>query len=216
MRTKIGGKYSVFMACLPVVLVWMLTPSAADAADGSSREREALRRMQLVQQKNAQEKLRLETEKSALEQTVARLTAQLDKQKKSDLQNSKEKAELNAQMDALRHASEELKTKLDGEQIKQSGMLKDLDQLRAQLEDVENRRKQSEGLVLQRTKTLDQCEKKNVALYNINNEILKLYRDKGLLEVLLLSEPITKIQQVKEYGIVEEYKEKLENQLAKE
>jgi hypothetical protein len=59
------------------------------------------------------------------------------------------------------------------------------------------------------------CEAKNAELYKLGHEVLDLYQDKGVFEVLVAEEPVTQLKRVEEENKAQGMEDKLrDNQLA--
>jgi len=66
-----------------------------------------------------------------------------------------------------------------------------------------------DDLVARQSHEIQQCEAKNLALYEANQELLERYENKGAWEALLQSEPVTGLKQVQIENILEEYRDRL-------
>lgn len=181
-------------------------PSALAGEKKGGKEREAARRMQLLQQRFAEEKATLEKDKTELAQKVEELTNQADKAKQGA---ERKRAALEKDMVAVKEESTALQDKLQQLEVAYTGLT-----LRHKEESEKNHKQiaQLQAALAQRGQSLGACEEKNGKLYRLNREILAKYRDKGLIETLSQAEPITGIKAVEIDNILEEYRDKLDAQ----
>jgi chromosome segregation ATPase len=70
----------------------------------------------------------------------------------------------------------------------------------------------AQEILMQRV--IDDRETKNMALYNLANEILTRYEKYGLGEALAAKEPFTGVTRVKLQELVQDYRDKISNQVA--
>lgn len=172
-------------------------------------EREAMRKIQLIQKKAAEEKSVLEQEKSDLTKQLSELTSQSGGLKDEAARANRSKNAVEKELEKLRVENDNLKAKLGLTDQNLSALLKKsaVDQETASQEKVK-----LESSLATRGQSLATCEKKNTALYEMNNELLARYKNKGFLDSLLQNEPFTQIESVKIESAVSDYRDKLDMQ----
>lgn len=192
------------------VLLLMLALCAGPAWPASKNpEREALRKMQLLQRKAMEEKEVAEREKAELAKQLSELTAQSGGLKEDAARAKQRKAVLEKEMETLRAENSGLQ-----ENLKKTGEELAALQKKAQSdqEKAEQEQKRLESLLAGRVQAFESCEKKNVKLYEMNLDLLGRYKDKGPLDVILQHEPFTGIKDVEMESMLGEYRDKLEAQ----
>lgn len=206
---------------LSVVVLTLLSPSAVRADDAAqatteSRLRDALRST-MLQLRDAQGQVatlqasqaQSDKDNADLKAKVDTLTAQiasLNKQSADDKAASDktiadlkfQKADLTAQIAKLNDALAAWEK--DDKQYAQ--LAKDKEAARAQLS--------AQVIMLQRV--VDDRETKNLALFNLGNEILTRYERFSLGDALGAKEPFTGISRVKLQELVQDYKDKISDQ----
>ena len=204
---------SNYPAALAVLIALAVVASPVFAAD---KAREAMRRMQIMQQQFSDEKAALEQSKSSLTQQVGELTKQTESIKQSTAQSERQRAALARELGAARTVQAATRAEVVALQEK----LKQLEAAQAALvaqhkQDAAQDQKQialAQQAVAQRGQALGVCEQKNLKLYQFNRDILTLYRDKGVLGALTQAEPLTGIESVRMENILQEYRDKLDAQ----
>ena len=205
-----------------------MTGNASAAAD-DKKERDTQRRLRLMMQGMEQEKAALASEKNSLSEQVKSLNEQIRDLKNSSTSVSRKKdarvGELEKELLSAKEENLSLSSKL---KITQSS-LEDL--MAKSRESFQNLQKDHQTSVEQgdecksklqalassvsrQSQSIEMCEKKNTALYELNVEILNRYKKKGVWSALFQAEPFTQIKKVEMENIVQEYKEKLDSQKA--
>ncbi len=193
---------------LSIILVCLMFAGPSLAAKRDP-EREAMRKIQLIQKKAAEEKSVLEQEKSDLTKQLSELTSQSGGLKDEAARANRSKNAVEKELEKLRVENDNLKAKLGLTDQNLSALLKKsaVDQETASQEKVK-----LESSLATRGQSLATCEKKNTALYEMNNELLARYKNKGFLDSLLQNEPFTQIESVKIESAVSDYRDKLDMQ----
>jgi chromosome segregation ATPase len=188
--------------------------SSAMAADRN--EREAVRRMQIMQQQLNEEKSTLEKDKNDLTQKVDELTKQtVSTQLKADQAERKKGAlttELAATKQALVASTAEAATLKEKLRLAERTQAEVISQNKQETEKSQLQIGLAQKAVEQRGQALGVCEQKNLKLYQLNREILGQYHHKGMLGVLTQVEPLTGIESVRMENILQEYRDKLDAQ----
>lgn len=198
---------SNFSAVILLALSMALAAPVHAADKKANKEREAARRMQIMQQQFSSEKAALEKDKSELSVKVDDLSKQAESARQSSVQlervrssQARELADLKSEVNALKeklklaetaNASVVAQQKTDNEKnLKQVGLL--------------------QAALAQRGQALGSCETKNSKLYELNREILAKYHDKGFFENLAEHDPLTGIRSVQVEDMLENYRDKLD------
>ena len=204
---------------LPLLLLALLAGPAAASDKKANREREALRRVQ-VELQQAQGRV------SSLEQEKAKLGQDLEAAGKARKSAEGRAARLNRELKAEQQQREALAKEL--EQVKQdlaaSGQqlaetrktLNDTGARLAQTSD-ELRRAQADKANLESIKTRNEreivsCEDKNLKLYQTGRELMVRFEQKSCGEILAQKEPFTGLKRVEIENLLEEYRDKLDEQ----
>ena len=203
-----------------------MTGNASAAAD-DKKERDAQRKLRLMMQSMAQEKAALESEKNSLSEQVKSLNKQISDLKNNSANVSRKKdarvGEVEKELLAVKEENLSLSSKLQATQssledltVKSreslQGLQKDLQASIEQGDACKSQLQESASNISRQSQLIEMCEKKNMALYELNVEILDRYKKKGVWDALLQAEPFTQIKKVEIENIIQEYKEKLENQ----
>lgn len=191
-----------------------------------SREREMLRRLQDQTKKAEQEKAVLATELEELkkklkgaEQGAAKVGKKSRDTEKSLAQAEQrnaalvvEKVNLSERLDQLQKSIEEVRRDLASseEKLRESGAALAQAVQTGQTQKAEFDRAQS--TIGQRDREIVACEVKNLKLYEYNVELLGRYQGKGFLDVLKQKEPLTGLKNVEIENLLEEYRDKLDEQ----
>ena len=220
--------YTMLLNIGLVILVCTLGMAGnASAAGDDKKERDAQRKLRLMMQSMEQEKATLESEKNSLSEQVKSLNKQIGDLKNNSVSVARKKdvrvGEVEKELLSVKEENLSLSTKLQAAQssledvkVKSSESLqnsqKDLQISVDQGEVCKNKLQESKSNVSRQSQLIEMCEKKNMALYEMNVDILDRYKNKGVLSALLQAEPFTQIKNVEMENILQEYKEKLESQ----
>jgi len=185
----------------------------ADASDKkASREREALRRVQ-------QQLSQAQGDLAAAEQEKARLAADLEKAQASS------KAEA-GKADSLQHGlgtSRRQLAAVSGElaQVRETlattaqqlaETRKTLADTTRTLQQTEAEKRRLETVKASNERDIASCERKNLALYEVGRSLMDRFEHKTCGEILTDKEPFTGIRKVETENLMEEYRDKLDDQ----
>ncbi len=199
----------------------------AAADSGDKKEREALRKMRLMIQTFEQEKSALQQENNSLNEKVKALGSQVGDIKSASTGQIRKKdarlGEVEKELVAVKQENQFLVAKLQStQQSLEELTLKHKEVVQAaqnslqdgvkQGEEYNNKIKEAEVKISQQSQAIDMCEKKNLALYNLNMEILEKYKSKGVWGSFIQAEPFTQIKRVEIENTLQEYKDKLDSQ----
>lgn len=201
-----------------LVLTLSLACLSAHATDGdknAARTQEQVRRLkqQLQQTQQAQE-----TSASQLAETKNQLEAQT-KKAAGELGSLRRKFdESSRQLSELESASQALREQKTAAEARISELERQLAERNRQFAETSQQLQQQSQLARSLDSNLAQeknarsiCESNNALLYQYSSELLTRYRDKGVWSALLGSEPVTGIQRARLEGVIEEYRDKIDD-----
>lgn len=197
-------------------LAGSLLPEAMAASNKDSKERQALRRVQ-VQLNEMQQ------QKSALEQEKASLAEQTEEMKKKTTSLEADAAKANVRRIALDKELEGLRKEKSDISEKYQDAAKGLQEMTSKhsealqaLQRKEQEIKRYEAEVSRQTRQNQMCETKNAKLYQVNVEQMDKYQSKGVFGALLQAEPFTQLKSVEVENLLQEYRDKLDAQRVEE
>jgi len=183
----------------------LLAAAPAPAADRADREREQVKRLQQMQRKLEQEKSQLAQDKAALDDQLKAAREQLGEAGRKAQGAAARVAALDRELKSVRTEKESLSDKLAQaeRQLAEKGeaLLKE-----------ESVGRQLDADLKQTSQSLAACEAKNAKLHGYGLELLEKYEKKGCGDALLQAEPFTQIKRVEIENLVEDYREKLDEQ----
>ena len=185
----------------------------AQAADKKAgREREALRRVQ-QQLSQAQEQM------SVLEQEKAKLAADLEKSRSSSKAVEGKVASLKRgisagkqQQTALAKELTQVKEELATTAQQLAETKKTLAETTQTLQQTESEKRNLEVVKARNEREIASCERKNIALYGVGRSLMDRFERKTCGESLAQKEPFTGLKQVETENLLEEYRDKLDEQ----
>lgn len=146
----------------------------------------------------------ISAEKTSLEQQIAKLTADnaalqkdLEKYRKDASQQQQQINKQQSQLINLDNNNQQFQNHIENEKTKNGELTAENQRLLARLAD--------------QTENFDICYRNNKTLYEINQEILGQYQDKGFWDALSQKEPITALGQVKVENLVQDYQYKMQD-----
>ena len=184
--------YTMLLNIGLVILVCTLGMAGnASAAGDDKKERDAQRKLRLMMQSMEQEKATLESEKNSLSEQVKSLNKQIGDLKNNSVSVARKKdvrvGEVEKELLSVKEENLSLSTKLQAAQssledvkVNSSESLqnsqKDLQSNVDQGEVCKNKLQESKSNVSRQSQLIEMCEKKNMALYELNVEILEIGR----------------------------------------
>lgn len=189
-----------------LVAALLLAAASASAADNKAdREREQLKRLQQMQRKLEQEKSQLAQEKAALDGQLKETQEKLDETGRKAQSAAVRAAALGKELAGVKAEKEAL-----------SGKLAETEKKLAETSDAlgksETSGRQLSAGLQQKTQGLATCEAKNEKLHGYGTELLDRYEKKGCGDAMLQGEPFTQLKRVEIENLVEDYREKLDEQ----
>lgn len=200
-------------AWVVLLVVGALLSGSAIASDKkANREREMLRRAQIELQQAREQSAALEAEKNksvkeleqvsksgkAAEAKAARLAREL-----------KEEQAQRGQMETELAAAKQRLAELESKVAELTGSL---DETRRTLAGTEAAKKNLEGIKTRNEREIALCEDKNKSLYQVGRDLMVRYEKKSCEDVLAQREPFTGLKRVEVENLMEEYRDKLDEQ----
>ena len=184
----------------------LVAPAQADTA---SREKQFLRRLQVMQQQMNEQNAALRKERDALAAQLAAAQASVASLKEKSREASGEALDLKKSLQVQQRDNAALAQQLAQAQQALATLRQQHDDTLATLKasaDANNRLKATGAE--QRGQIAD-CEHKNLLLYQANTELLKKYQNKSAWDALAQKEPFTGIEKVRIDNVLQEYRDKL-------
>jgi len=201
----------IILRNLGAIWVAMLAAGGANAADQSGVEaklRETLRNTMLQLRTSQTDLANLQAVQAESDQKIKQLTAKLDSLIRQGAEDKKNLDELNDKYAGSTAENAKLKATLEQnrESLKQTADLaKAKEEQRTKLAD--------DSILLQRH--IAELQHKNRELFKLGNEILSRYEKFGLGTGLTAREPFTGLTRTKLENLVQDYQDKLSDQLNK-
>ena len=206
---------SAWRGKLSIVLLLCMSGAAmhAEASDKkASREREALRRAQ-------QQLSQVQGEMTTLEQERGQLMADLEQAKASSSSIESKAARLQhglntskQQLSALAQELVLVKEDLVTTSAQLAETRKTLADTTQGLQQTKAEKHHLEVTQERNERELASCERKNVALYSVGRSLMDRFESKACGETLAQKEPFTGLKQVETENLLEEYRDKLDDQ----
>lgn len=206
-----AGRPRYATAALAVML--MLGAAAGASAQQPDAAGQALARAQGLLRQLAQEK-------AALDAEVAKLRAENAKLKKDAGRTEAELAESQASLESSTREAASVRTKLGGTEKRlerTTGQLREVvgkyKEQALKLRETEAQRNELQANLEATSRQLEDAERKNLALYQINRDVLAEFEKEGPWDGLLRKEPVTGFKQVEIENLVQEYEDRMRDQL---
>ena len=195
-----------------LVCMAIMTPHADASDKKASREREALRRAQ-------QQLSQVQGDLAAAEQEKATLAADLEKAQASSKAEAGKVASLQhglgnskQQLAAVTGELAQVKDTLAATAQQLSETRRTLAETTQTLRQTEAEKRQLESLKVRHEGDIASCERKNVALYAIGRSLMDRFEHKTCGESLAEREPFAGLKKVETENLLEEYRDKLDDQ----
>ncbi len=185
----------------------------------ANREREALRRTQMQLQQMQGQLATLEADKAKLggERDLALKESKAAQSKLRTLnKNLAEKSQLADQLqkDLETHKQDlaTTQTRLTDNEAKLAETARTLAQTRQTLAQTEVDKRQLEGVKSRQEREIASCETKNLQLYQTGRDLMTRFEQKSCNEILVQKEPLFGLKRVEIENLLEEYRDKLDDQ----
>lgn len=172
------------------------------SSTGDDMSRRYIAQISLLKQEIAKNSATLEERDAQLEEITGTLESTEQSLAQAEATGAKLRSRLEQAIERIQHTDE----RLQQTQNKLSGT-------RHQLNVMTHSKTDLEELSLLQKGELLTCEEKNLALYRVNRELTAQYEAKGVLTGILQREPVTGLKQVQIENIIEEYRNKLDQQI---
>ncbi|MFA5240793.1 MAG: hypothetical protein WC029_02830 [Sulfuricella sp.] len=183
-------------------------PDAMAGNNKESKDRQALRRVQVQLNEVRQQKSSLEQEKSVL-------AGQVEEMKKKSLGLESGAARANARLTTLDKKMEGMnkdKDELSDKLQKSASELQEMTKKQAEAMQTLQRKDQEivrlETAVSRQTRQVEACETKNTRLHQLNVELMDKYQSKGIFGALLQAEPFTQMKSVEAENLLQDYRDR--------
>lgn len=201
------------MMSFTLLLCMAVTATHAEASDKrASREREALRRVQ-------QQMSQMQGDMAALEQEKIRLTADLDKAAASSKAEEGKAARLQNDLGASKRQLLSVTQELTLTKEALATTTPHLDETKASLDETSRTLQQTEAekrdletLKTRNARDMAALEHDNVALYALGRSLMDRFKHKTCGETLEEKEPFTGLKKVETENLMEQYRDKLDDQ----
>ena len=203
------------MNLLRCTLICVLAAMAGVANAQSARSGGGNANAQLVQQMQqlASERTQLQAENARMKQELEDLKKKL-KGLESDKDQLTRKVQSSEGAAARATASTEtLNQSLAQQRTRMEELVAKFRETVGQLRDVETERNKLQGDLSASQAQFKTCADKNLALYQVTNEILDRYQDQGFWSSLAKSEPFTRQKRTQIENLVDEYRGRASDQL---
>lgn len=211
----------IMLAMLLAATVAAQPALAADKKDKAVRE--AQRRMALIKQQMEAEKAELQAafdkEKAELQGKVQESEKAGNALKGSIAQARRHNAELTQELDAVKKEKVDLEaaklrveTSLADTRSALESTRKTLAETQRDLKTNEAQRKDLSKSLTQRDNSLVACTEKNSRLHGFGLQLIKVYDKPGTYQEILRTEPFTQIKRVELENILQDYRDKLDEQ----
>jgi chromosome segregation ATPase len=179
-------------------LLAILTCSIADLSFANNdNTKNALAKAQYMLRQISSEKTQLETELAKVKKEKEQLQKDLDNAKKD---HQKTVSSINSQQLQLTSAATE-----------KNNLIKDIEEEKEKLEALTNESSRLLEKLDAQTNNFQTCYTNNKKLYEINQEILGQYQEKGFWDALAQKEPLTTIGRVKVENLIQDYQYKMDD-----
>ncbi len=190
--------------CLLVAVLF--AASSVSAADGkASREQMQVKRLQQSQRKLQQENMQLAQEKAALDGQLKAAQESLDESSSKAQIAASRAAALGKELKGIKTEKETLAAKLAETEIK-------LAETKEALNKSALAGRQLDADLQQKNESLTICQAKNAKLHGYGVDLLDRYEKKGCGDALLQADPFTQLKRVEIENLMEDYREKLDEQ----
>ena len=209
MRQK--AKMNCLTSGVLLAAVFLCTPPV-HAASKKDPNKEALRRVQMQVKQGQDEKEILAQEKAALSQEMEALKKKTGGIEASVARANRARIQADEQAESLKREKDALTEKVADVEKRLSENEHSLRDTRQNLQQETSQKQRLEQTLGARDKELGVCETKNKKLYQYQVELINRAQNRGSLAVLLESEPLTQMKRVEIENLLEEYRDKIDNE----
>jgi chromosome segregation ATPase len=196
--------FSIGLACLAALA--LQPPAEAQSARSSGGNAQAMQQLQQL----AAERTQLLADNARLKSELEAAKKERDELKKKNADGAKRGQDL-ATARANARAGD-LQSELDREKARMSEVVAKFRETAATLRDIETERAQFKNSLVERDGELKQCVARNVALYELNGEILTKLESRGSFSPASALEPFTRLKRVELENLIDGYQTRAEEQ----
>ncbi len=200
-------KRSLMLGCLVLVVA-----SPLHAANKKDPAKEAQRRMQMQMKQVQDEKAVVEQEKAALGKELETLKKKTGEIESSVARANRSKAAAEKESETLKQVKAEQSEKITTLEKQFSESQQSLRDTHQSLQQETSQKQRLEQNLGARDKELGVCETKNKKLYQYQVELINRAQNRGSLDALLELEPLTQMKRVEIENLLEEYRDKIDNE----
>jgi chromosome segregation ATPase len=200
------------VARLFLLMIGLSISMGSCLADDNKAGKDSVKRVQQMLRKVEQEKAQLAQEKEQLTQQATAAAAQLKESTDKLAASQRRAGGLAAKTGALEKELEAAKSEKDALAAKLAETEKQRAETLAKLRETETERRRLEALGARQKETIVVCQGNNAKLYQYGAELLDQYNRKSCGDALLQFEPVTGIKRVEIENLVEDYRERLDEQ----
>jgi cell division septum initiation protein DivIVA len=196
----------------PIALSLVLLAGALSAHAQTTRQgSDGLARLQAVVQQLTSERAALQADNSKLEARVGELETQLAAAQKAHSSLASELVRTQASERLATTNGDALNNRLEDARTRMQELIARFRETASNLQQTEQERGALKQQLAASTQQLDLCSKRNVALYEVGNEVLDRYESKGLWTVLRQKEPFTQLKRAQIENLSEDYRARMDD-----
>ena len=178
--------------------------------DTASREKQFLRRLQIMQQQMNEQNAALRKERDDLAAQLAAVQASVAGLKEKSRKASGEALGLQKSLQAQQRDNATLTQQLTEAQQALATLRQEDANTLATLKASEDDNGKLKATGAEQRGQIAECEHKNLLLYQANMELLKKYQNKSAWDALVQKEPFTGIEKVRIDNVLQEYRDRLD------
>jgi len=195
-----------------VLTMSMLSIQPVLAANKESGSAKAISKLQMMVKEATAERDKLKTENAEIAAELERVKKQLEQEKLATVSLGDK---LNAELVVQKSSVDEARSRLDNTTAKLREVVDKYNALNKSKNELDLEFGNLQNTQQSTASQLKICEGKNVKMYEASKEIIAGYQrcqNKGIIDTLLDSEPVLKLNNVEFETIIQEYEDKLNKQ----
>jgi chromosome segregation ATPase len=173
-----------------------MTTCLANHSYANDNNKNALAKAQYMLRQVSSEKDKLKIELETVKKEKEKLEKELENSK---INNKKTVAEIGLQQSQLESSSK-----------RNESLLKNIEEEKTKLKNLHEENSNLLEKLTNQTENFQTCYQNNKKLYEINQEILGQYQDKGFWDALSQKEPLTSLGKVKVENLIQDYQYKMD------
>ena len=190
-------------------ILFGLGAAAPAQADTASREKQFLRRLQIMQQQMNEQNAALRKERDDLAAQLQAAQASVARLEKKSRKASGQAQGLQTSLQAQQRDNATLTRQLTEAQQALAALRQQHENTLATLKTSEDDNNKLKATGVEQRGQIADCEHKNLLLYQANTELLEKYQNKSAWDALAQKEPFTGIEKVRIDNVLQEYRDKL-------